>query len=135
MANMMLEAVGIIHSSEPLVTFVLVTNGKTAKDKTVRQSYVQYLGLHFGANSFLFTEGSVKVSFYCPYSGAKNGTDFLLKDGLKVSGDEVKRGAVIIPRPGGSVWSGTRYSFKTMGEFQKIVPRIEEGTKQIFFFR
>jgi len=89
-------------------------------------NYCHYLFTRFGATNYSFGPGSLKTLFYCTFSSAKAGINQMTTNGvLTIDNDKVKGGYVRVPQPGRSVWSGTKFSFKTSSDLNLITNKIE----------
>jgi len=75
-----------------------------------------------------FFEGSLLTRYYCPKSIATIGTQKVINgqpnDSNFIFADsEIKKGVITFPKPGGLLFTGTRFVFKTKEKLLKIMER------------
>jgi len=116
--------INVVFSSEPLVTFAFSSNASFCHENAER--YAKFFGVQFGALECLITEGSLNTRFYCPISRAKIGVEFMVRNQLRIDDDVVKKGEIIFPQPGKSVWAGTKYTFKNTEQLADASKRISD---------
>jgi len=120
----------IVWFHESLVSLSLVTERPFSEERC--NVYGEFLSTHFGAVFFAFEPGSIKTNFFCPFSRAKAGIYHIISNGaLVIANDKIKRGHIRLPNPGSSVWSGTKYVFKTAAELESVTLKIEHGFSRI----
>lgn len=121
--------VATVWSPEPLVSFCLKTSGLYTKEKV--ESYQKFLGTRFHVLGGIICRQLSDLLSAFAWATPKNvmaGLQSLAGD-FRIDGDNIKYGEVRIPKPGGNLWQGTKYSFKNKKALTKAINHVKSEGK------